>query len=83
MKDERLFILWDPKDGNVPRGEGGSVSTSGLIGQVGLDNVYLKSYASYPSDIRPEHLEFVGARISSVKYSLSGSVGFYDVVRVK
>lgn len=65
----------------VNPGESAS-ATSGLIGTVGPDNVYIKTYAAYDGDKRPTDLE-VGEKIANVKYNLSMSVGFYDIVRVE
>lgn len=57
-------------------------STDGAIGVVGPDNAYIKTYAVYPDMKRPTDLD-VGEKIANVKYSLSGSIGFYDIVRVE
>ncbi len=79
----KMFILWDPKDGEPPRNEDGSYLTSGCIGVIPADNVYFRAYAVYPGRKRPGDLEHVGDRICGVKYSLSGEKGVYDIHRVE
>ena len=72
------FILWDPKDGFFhPR----SSRSSGVLGKIGPDNVYLTAYANYPDEKRPKDLE-VGESILNVKFSLSGTTGHYDIHRI-
>lgn len=82
MKDRR-FIIWNPKEGSSPTyDERGNITSSGLIGWLDVESVSLTTYAQYPDLRRPEHLE-VNESIKGVKYSLSGSVGYYDIYRVK
>ena len=57
-------------------------NSSGLIGVVGPDNVYIKIYPAYDGDKSPTDLE-VGEKIANAKYNLSGSTGYYDIVRVE
>jgi hypothetical protein len=83
MTENKAFILWDPKDGDPPRDEGGGFRTSGAVGEIGQDNVYLRAHAQFPSLTRPEDLEYVGARIQGVTFRLSGEKGTYDVYRVR
>lgn len=82
-KDKR-FILWDKRDGTgLPRlDEDEDIISDGVIGRVGIDNVYLTTYGTYPGDKRPTDLD-VGGRIERVRYSLSGSAGEYDIYRVR
>ena len=83
MLDARRFILWSRRDGDRPRlDDDGNIDSDGVIGRVGVLNCYLTTYAEYPDARRPEHLE-VGESSPQVRYSLSGSRGFYDVYRVK
>jgi hypothetical protein len=81
--DTKRFILWSRVDGpNPPRDERGNFLTSGSIGWVGVENVYLLTYAKYPDGRRPEHLE-LGESIPNVVFSLSAERGEYDVYRVE
>lgn len=80
--DNARFILWDPKDGDPRHDEEGSITSAGLVGPIGADNAFLAAYAAYPDARRPRDLQ-VGERIRGVRYSLSGSVGSYDVHRVR
>lgn len=82
MSDKR-FILWDNNDGHVRVDEDGDIISDGVIGRVGIDNVYLTTYGQYPeSEVRRPGDLAVGERIQSVRYSLSGGSGYYDVYRV-
>ena len=76
------YILWDTRDGYRPRcDEDGEIVSDGLLGRITVDNVYLRTYASYPDDKRPADLT-VGGAIKGVGYNLSGAKGTYDVYRV-
>lgn len=79
-----LFILWNPKPDqeNPVYGADGKISSDGVIGRVGVDNVYLKTYGQYPDDRRPGALK-VGECIKGVVYTLSGQKGTYDIYRVE
>lgn len=86
MKDERRFIIWDTKDdsylGSGPRkDESGEFVSDGLIGRVGVDNVYLATYANYKDNKTHRDLD-VGECIWA-KFTLSGESGLYQVWRVK
>ena len=83
MSNKR-FILWDRKDGSPHRDDdGNNIVSSGILGRVTADNVYLTAYASYPVDEprRPTDLA-VGEVIRGVRYTLSGGNGWYDIYRV-
>lgn len=73
---EKRFILWDPKDGFPTEG------SSGILGRITINNVYLTTYAEYPCHKRPQDL-LVGEAIRSVKFSLSFERGLYDIIRIK
>lgn len=79
------FILWDPSDGPIRRDadDPDSIISDGILGRVGIDNVYLTIYAGYPvdNDTRPRDLA-IGECIKGVGYTLSGSSGIYDIYRV-
>lgn len=74
------FIVWDEKIGPVPRSEDGGYMTSGLMGVIEEENVYLKSYAHYPEK-RPTELE-VHERCTAT-FGLSGSKGTYKIIRIE
>lgn len=79
----KLFILWDHKDGGYPtRGEDGEIITDGILGRIGIDNVYLTTYGARPKGTVPYEKLEVGQRVSNVRFSLSGETGYYDVYRV-
>lgn len=80
MTDDRRFVLWNlERDGELRYPD---EQTTGVLGQITLDNVYLRAYARYPDDRRPDDLE-VGERIEGVVYRMSGQRGVYDVYRVR
>lgn len=61
--------------------EDGGHSTNGILGgPIPVENAYLSAYAVYPGP-HPETLE-IGQRTKAT-FSLSGSKGTYDVVRVR
>lgn len=79
---EKRFILWDYKDGNPPRTDDGGFNTDGIIGRVGLDNVYLATYGARP-DGAPKYDDLeIGGCVRGVVFRLSGERGEYDVFRV-
>jgi hypothetical protein len=82
--DDRRYILWDRKDGPAPPRDQqtGEFLTSGCLGQVSVNNVYLTSYARWPDWRRPYHLP-VGSVIPGVRFCLSGERGEYDIYRVR
>lgn len=84
MSSAKRFILWDQRDNFQPRmdEEGNQIVSDGLLGRVGVDNVYLTAYAQYTGDKRPIDLE-VGEAIKDVHFRLSGEHGVYDVYRVE
>lgn len=77
------YILWDPKDGDPTRYGDGQIVSSGLMGEITADNVYLSLYAVYPADQPCIHSLAVGECIRGVQYNLSGSKGVYDIYRVE
>lgn len=78
--DGSRFILWDPRDGVAMRD--GEFISGGCLGELTKDNVYLCSYAAYPSNKTHRNLS-VGEKIEGVKFNLSGESGFYEVIRVR
>lgn len=78
---EAKFILWDPADGQVPLDDEGRINTSGILGRLTTNNIYLQGYAQYPDHRRPESLE-VNEAIHNVVFALSGECGAYSVIRV-
>ncbi len=76
-----LFILWDPKDGDVPRSADGGYLTSGTLGLLTLGNAYLSAYADFTGDRRAEDLD-VHERCP-VRFRLSGECGDYTLIRVQ
>ncbi len=74
------FILWNPAEPG-PHYDGEHIVSSGVIGRVGPDNVYLTAYGVYPDERRPADLK-VGEVIRGVEYRLSGQRGIYDIYRV-
>ena len=86
---EKQFILWDRNDARDPGYNGPSFSedgteiiTSGVLGRVGINNVYLTTYAEYPGDERPCDLA-VNERIKDVHFSLCGGSTVVDIWRVR
>jgi hypothetical protein len=78
---KRFFVIVDPAT-PVERNERGELNTNGVIGVVSEINAYICAYPSLAEgEPRPEDMQ-VGQRSCSAKYNLSGSVGFYDIVRV-
>lgn len=82
MEDQnpKRFILWDAEKGEPRRDHDGSYLTSGAIGHVHEDNVYLTSYAIYPDARRPKDLA-VHERICGVRWAMSFTHGMYDIIR--
>lgn len=83
MSDQPQFIIWDPKDGQHPPADSdGSIISDGVIGRVGLDNVYLATYGQKPKGT-VEYTDLqVGHRVRNVRFSLGDRDGYYDVYRV-
>lgn len=84
--EERRFIIWDPRDGNgYARWDdaGNKIISDGVLGRIGIDNVYLTAYPEWPEleTRRPRDLGLNGI-ICGVKYRLSGESGEYDIIRV-
>jgi hypothetical protein len=78
---DRRFVLVTPGV-EVTRNERGELSTDGVIGVVTGDNAYVRAYpALADGEPNPSTLD-VGQRSRGAKYSLSGTVGHYDIVRV-
>jgi len=88
---EKLFIIWDEKDGLPRVDEDGNIISDGIIGRVGLNNVYINTYATYhrtvyqkgkpPYNMTPADLEVGEHMLAS--FSLSGTKGTYQVWRVQ
>jgi len=82
---ERVFIIWDPRDGAVRTDDDGNIISDGLIGRVGGDNVYVRVYAEYPPGtpmlVNGEPALEVG-QFARADFRLSGSHGRYHVYRV-
>ena len=78
---EPLFILWDPKDGDVPRSSDGDYLTSGTLGRLTLGNVYLAAYADYTGDRHAKDLD-VHERCP-VRFRLGTECGDYTLIRVR
>lgn len=82
----KKYILWDEKDGPIPRGENGEYRSGGVLGVIGEDNVYLRAYAGRGRERIPSLEVHEQCR---VVYSLSGekhsdgSPFEYLVVRVE
>lgn len=78
----KQFIIWDPKDGEPPR-ESGVLSTSGVLGILSEDNVYIRTYGvPLPDEPLPGALE-VGQSML-MKFSLSmDHPKVYKVYRVE
>ena len=78
------FILWDRKEGPTPprNQDTGEILTSGCMGVIALDNLYVRTYVIYPEGSKPlKNLE-IGESIRGVKFSLSGSTGYYNIYRI-
>jgi hypothetical protein len=80
---EKQFILWDEADGRPRRDESGEWVSDGLLGRVGLDNVYLRAYGARPEGASAYDDLEVGEAVHDVVFRLSGSVGRYSVYRVR
>jgi hypothetical protein len=84
-RDQRpQYILFSTEEGPRPRvDDDGMITTDGVMGRIGPDNIYLNAYAKWPRGAkRLADLE-VGERIKDVEYRLSGEKATYDVYRVK
>ena len=80
----KRFILWDSNHKDPPRNDAGEFMTSGCMGVMGRDNVYLRVYPRAGVKLQDEldALE-VGQCVRGVRYNLSGSSGNYDIYRVE
>lgn len=78
------FILHSPEyhDHKPLEDEDGKIIGEGAIGRITADNAYLTAYPEWPNNKRPADLE-VGECIKGVRFSLSGSSGYYDIYRVR
>lgn len=80
---DKGFILhlaaWD-----VPRDEKGGINTSGAIGVVSRNNVYLLAYAQGGPTLQDDldRLE-VGQAVRGVKFFLNDESGIYNIWRVR
>lgn len=82
---DRGFILWDRKDGPAPPRDQntGEYLTGGCLGELTLDNVYLRSYAHRPDGAKQFSDLEIGECVVGVQYRLSGEKGCYDIYRVR
>lgn len=80
--DVARYILWAPKDGEPTRDATGAIVTSGALGALSADNVYLTAYCQFPDKRRPTDLD-VSERIAGVVFGLSGECGTYDLWRIR
>lgn len=79
----KQFIIWDEADGKPRRNEDGEWISDGLVGRIGLDNVYLTAYGVRPEGSYPYDELEVNQALHDVVFSLSGSKGRYSVYRVR
>lgn len=79
------FIIWDPREGDPPRTSDGDFNTSGLIGWLEINNVYLRTYAVWPDGFSADSLKAlgVGQCVRGVMWRLGDTKGTYDVYRVE
>lgn len=77
--NEPRFIIWDPKEGEPRRSADGGYVSAGCMGVMTLGNIYLTAYGSF-SGRKPADLA-VHERCP-VTYSLSGTRGEYQVIRI-
>lgn len=84
MMQDKRFILWSRLTSHEPpRDQEGNITTSGCLGELTEDNVYLKAYANYRQCTkRLDELE-VGECVQNVIFSLSGEHALYDIYRVR
>ena len=75
----RKYIVIDHHAELIWRGD--KITNSGHIGQVDSTCSHLVM-ATYPDARRPSDLE-LNARIDGVRFSASGGIGIYSVVRVR
>jgi hypothetical protein len=84
--DEPRYIIWDPRDGE-PRTDGdGEITSDGVIGRIGRDNVYLRGYAKYAdgTEYGPDGAPVLEpGQFAVAEFGLSGSKGTYRVYRVR
>lgn len=79
VKDRRFVLL--PVGQHPHIDSAGHIISEGVLGRIPAINAYLTAYASYSDSRRPVDL-LIGECLPAVRYSLSGSVGAYDVWRV-
>lgn len=79
----RRYILHDHSRNEDPqRDSDGAFVSDGALGRLGIGNVYLTIYGTYPAESkRPGDLA-VGEAIHGVTYNLSGGRGVYSIYRV-
>lgn len=83
--EDKRFILWNPEDGS-PRNRDGEICTSGAVGVLSPENIFLKVWGVTSSgDSLSESIKKieVGERVENVKFNIANIDGIYDVYRVK
>lgn len=79
---DKRFILWNEKDGEPCR-DNGRITSSGAVGEIPIDSVYLTSYGWRPAGA-PTYDELqVGQCIPGVSFHVSMTKGTYTVYRVQ
>jgi hypothetical protein len=78
---DRRFIIFDEND-DKPSIINGHCISSGIVGLMTVDNLYLTSYAHYPYGAPKISDMGLNECIRNVEYHLSGSYGNYTVMRV-
>jgi hypothetical protein len=83
VSEGRLFLLWKSGQDEPARAQDGEFLSTGALGWVCLDNVYLRSYGARPEGSKQYAELSVGESVRGVVFRLSGERGVYDVYRVK
>lgn len=80
--EERGFVLM-PRGQEPFRDESGRITSSGALGVVGIESVYLRAYGERPKGSCEYEALDVDEVVRGVVFRLSGSRGEYDVWRVR
>lgn len=78
MSDNRRFII-QPLDEPL-RVEDGRILSDGVVGRIGPNNAFLRTYAAYTGATHDDLKLGEGCR---AEFSLSGQTGVYTVFRVE